>query len=271
MKINKVMGQVREAARPACVALARCLPNRALLFIKGNVPITQRLDYSKHPIFLYTDSNAETGRLNSCQREPGTVKWIETHFKPGEVFYDIGANTGSYSLIAAAYHQGTVRIVAIEPHPQNYVALCKNIMLNNNDSVITPLPVALSNKSGIDTFNYSSEAGGTSRHSLGEAVDSKGRPFQAQGSHGLLAFSLDDMIRTQNLPMPSHIKLDVDGIEDRILTGASETLRNSELKTLVVELEKGEEDTWSVIRFLEERGFALHSLLEGRNHLFIRQ
>lgn len=60
------------------------------------------LDYSKYKIYLNCESHAEkTIRIHSCKREPDTVKWIE-NLPPKSVLFDIGANTGSYSLIAAA-------------------------------------------------------------------------------------------------------------------------------------------------------------------------
>ena len=49
-------------------------------------------------------------RTNSaCRKEPDTVRWIEEYLSEGDVFYDIGANVGAYSLVAASiFKQVTV-------------------------------------------------------------------------------------------------------------------------------------------------------------------
>jgi tRNA G46 methylase TrmB len=66
-----------------------------------------------------------------------------------ETFVDVGANVGTYSLnIANAYRGKGVNVIAIEAHPENYKALCKNIKLNNFKCVKT-VNKALSDNKGI--------------------------------------------------------------------------------------------------------------------------
>ena len=56
----------------------------------------------------------------------------------GETFVDVGANVGYYSLkIAKEYSEKGVVIIAIEAHPGNYKALCKNIELNDFKCITT--------------------------------------------------------------------------------------------------------------------------------------
>ena len=52
--------------------------------------------------------------------------------KENETFVDVGANVGSYTLSAAKeYKDKGVKIIAVEAHPDNYRALCRNIQINN--------------------------------------------------------------------------------------------------------------------------------------------
>ncbi len=55
-----------------------------------------------------------------------------------------------------------------------------------------------------------------------------------------LAYSLDDLIAGTGLPLPSHVKLDVDGIEPEILSGAAAILADRHLKSVMVEFDSHE-------------------------------
>jgi len=115
------------------------------LGLKKHFEIIRKMDYPKRDIFLYIDSPVEYFyRLKSCFHEPDTVKWIEDNLKENEVFFDIGANIGAYSLIGAKQNDGTNKIYSFEPNFASYNKLCKNILLNKNENQICPINIALS-------------------------------------------------------------------------------------------------------------------------------
>src|SRR3989338_2531024 len=185
----------------------------------------RRLDYSKRKIFLYvTSPNEVLVKLNSCKKEPETVEWIETFLKPGDVFYDIGANVGAYSLVAAKFFNGKIQTYAFEPAFITFNRLCKNIMLNRCAEHIIPLPVALADTSRVDTFYFSNLRPGGTLNVLSEPKGYDGEEFKPLFRQTVLAYSLDDLISEFNLPVPQHIKLDIDGQEWRVLEGAKTTL-----------------------------------------------
>jgi tRNA G26 N,N-dimethylase Trm1 len=69
-----------------------------------------------------------------------------------ETFVDVGANVGSYSLrIANDYRNKGVRVIAIEAHPENYRALCRNIEINGFKNV-KAINKAVSDHKGIVTM-----------------------------------------------------------------------------------------------------------------------
>ena len=103
----------------------------------------RELDYPGDPISLVVSSSAIARRLGSVEKEPFTVAYIEDRLKPGDVFYDIGANVGPYSLIAAKATGGQAQIFAFEPSPASFRDLTRNIELNGCTDSVTPLPVAL--------------------------------------------------------------------------------------------------------------------------------
>jgi len=104
---------LRRLVVPVCVRVIRLLPTRLRLAIREGTAVVRRMDYERCPIYMYVDSWFENEvRLHSCKKEPGTIDWIESWFKPGDVFYDIGANIGAYSLVAFRFLSGKTKIYA---------------------------------------------------------------------------------------------------------------------------------------------------------------
>lgn len=181
--------------------------------------------------------NHELWRANSFnEKEPDTLDWIDTWFRPGETIYDIGANIGQYSLYAARKLEGQARILAFEPEALNYAKLNRNILLNGMGEVVTAYPIAVSDRTAIQHFYSKTFAPGAALHALGEPVTQGAVSFEPQNRQGTMAVSLDDLTGRFGLPFPNHIKIDVDGIEDRIVAGADRTLEDARLKTVLIEV-----------------------------------
>lgn len=228
-----------------------------LKLLLGRDDAVALMDYGKRKIRLGVSSPVEYHtRLFSAMKEPETVEWIE-RFQPGDVFYDVGANVGAYTLIAAAYWQGKVRTVAIEPSAYNFSRLLRNIALNDLERWVTPLSAALAEKTGLTEFHYTDTKAGSALHALGEARDFRDREFDPALSCRMMGFSLDELIDLFKLPPPTHLKLDVDGTELKILQGAARTLRS--VRSVLVEQEAGHPQTAGVNALLAENGFTADS------------
>lgn len=231
----------------------------SLLELQSAIDVKGRMDYAPHDIYLHIDSLTEyQTRLHSCKKEPDTVEWIETFMKPGDTFYDIGANVGAYSLVAAKYFQGAVKVYAFEPAFLNFNQLCRNVFLNHCQDTVIPLSVALSDNTGIDSFNYHDLVTGGSLHTLGDAIDHKGDVFTPVFKQTMLSYRLDDLIDQFKIPEPTHIKIDVDGIEKAVLEGAQSTLSRSSFRSAIVELAEGQGER-EITELLSGLGFKLHS------------
>ena len=229
---------------------------RAKLHLRLGLPgeAVALLDYDRRLIKLGVSSAMEYHtRLHSCKKEPETVTWIEQEFMPGDVFYDIGANVGAYSLVAAAFWGPRLRIVAIEPSAVNFARLLHNLTLNGCAEQVTALPIALAQTTGIQPFHYSNLDPGGSLHALGQPLDFQGEPFRPIASCPTLAFDLDTLVQQFHLPSPTHLKLDVDGSELTILRGAERTLRT--VRSLLVELDEHHPQSAEALDFLKGRGF----------------
>ena len=212
------------------------------------------LDYARGDLHLYVTSKVErTSRAFSCRKEPTTVSWLES-LVPGDVFYDIGANIGAYSLIAALKVGPSGRVVAFEPSYATFAHLCDNIVLNDVSDIVVPVPLPLGEHTTLGTLNYHRLVPGHARHAIGgDAADARGdAPVYRQP---VLLTRLDDLVSQFALPGARFIKIDVDGAEADVLRGAHRTLAHPDLQELMIEVDV--QNTNAVMDILTTAGFAL--------------
>jgi FkbM family methyltransferase len=202
------------------------------------------LDYPSARIFMFVTTEVERKyRISACRKEPWTVEWLDGAVQAGDVLYDIGANVGAFSLIAAAGRGA--RVVAFEPSYANYGRLCENIQLNGQSSTVVAFPLPLAEADGMTTLLYRSMEVGQSRHTLKLGWHFGQGPKDGRVEQPMCTIALDTARTLFGWPDPSHIKLDVDGAELRVLTGAARTLRLPALRSLMIEVRL---DLWPQVR-----------------------
>lgn len=168
-------------------------------------------------------------------KEPETIEWIKS-FGNGDVFYDIGANVGIYSLYCASLHPG-ISVVAFEPAFVNFIALLRNRNMNGYWNM-TVLRLAVSDWDGSDFFDVPDGVAGIA------AARMPGQTHREQVG----VVSLD---KFSGYPAPDHIKIDVDGGELPIILGASKTLNKA--KSILVEVSR--ETKRYVVPLVKKYGF----------------
>lgn len=219
----------------------------------------RKLDYPHADIYMRVMTDAEEYRLRACAKEPFTVEWIHGRIGAGDVLYDIGANVGAYSLVAAKKPGGGARVFSFEPVYATVATLCANIVLNDAGGLVTPIPVALSGATGMSGFGLHNLEPGAARHVLGPGIPDDEPVLYRQP---VMTFALDELVEFLHLPAPNHLKLDVDGGELAVLQGASETLSSAALRSLLVEVAMPDSD--AVTAALERHGFRLASKVVNR-------
>lgn len=209
------------------------------------------LDYEKAEIRM-TALPGRYGefRLKACAKEPWTVAWIEG-MPPGSVLWDVGANVGSYTLIAAKLGH---LVVAVEPAYPNYATLCQNVALNGLGEQVIPVPLCLAPVVGWAAFPYRELWPGAASH----GANGKEPVFVQR----IPCATLDHLIHAFGLPFPTHVKLDVDGSEQDVLTGMVEMLRRDEPVSFLVEMQPGTVD--GVTSWLVTQGCKLEERIEAR-------
>ena len=226
--------------------------------------------YTRSPLLLARAANL-------LSKEEDTIQWID-EFEDKAVFWDIGANVAVYSLYAAVRKGATV--LAFEPSAANFHVLSRNIELNNLSDRVTAYCVAFSDRTQLGVLNLTVPEMGGALSQFGRLGETS---RYANDGHsipqGMLGFTIDEFVARFRPPIPTYIKLDVDGLELPILAGAKEILCDPQLRSLMVELtvtRKSERD--EAIELLKSAGLHLVSQGEeqgdtehGANHLFERQ
>jgi len=193
----------------------------------------------KHDYIFACTSRLEVFRAKTLFiKEEGTCAFIQDELRPDDVFYDIGANIGIYSILAGCLHRGSVRVYSFEPHAVNFLRLCRNIAVNGLGDTVHPLSLALSDKSGLSNFEYLGWDAATSGHQLATEGESSIRAIFTECKYSCC---LDELIEAGHLPPPNIVKLDVDGIEEKIIRGMERLLQSDQRPRLIqTEVDKGE-------------------------------
>jgi len=171
----------------------------------------------------------------SSSEEPHTIDWINGYFKKNQIFYDVGANVGLYSLYAASKIRD-IDIFAFEPEALNFSQLNRNIHFNRFSHLITPYCIALTDQTHLGMMNLEQFRIGGTLHQFNREVNHLNDYFEVQHTQGSIGYTLDDLIYKLGLPIPNHIKIDVDGIEDAVIRGAARTLNDDKLISVQIEI-----------------------------------
>jgi FkbM family methyltransferase len=220
--------------------------------ILGRIKPRAVVSRNGHSYTFFTPNHITHYRAETLfTKEPATIDWMDT-FEEGEIFYDIGANVGNYSIYAAKSRN--VKVFAFEPTSTNYFLLNQNILLNSLDENVTAFCVGLSDSNSFDYVYMPGMELGGALVNVGSNLDYNKKEFKAEFKQGILAFRLDDFIKTYKLPQPNHVKIDVDGLENQIINGSLTTLKNSSIKSLLIEINESLETDINMIKTIESTG-----------------
>ena len=186
-------------------------------------------------------------------KEPETLQWID-QFKSNTVFLDVGANVGLYSIYAAKTKNTTV--YAFEPSFFNLEYLARNIFINGLSEKINIIPLALNNTAGINPFHLTSTAWGGALSTFDQKFDDSGKEMHPEFVYKTTGIDLDTLSKLLQLEKADYVKIDVDGLEHIILSGAKNTLKNA--REILVEINDNFSEQREVSNnILVELGFEL--------------
>lgn len=175
---------------------------------------------SKAKLIIKKGMTGATGNLYCGLHEFKDMAFLLHFLREEDTFVDIGANVGSYTLLASA-HVGA-QSLSFEPLPKTFKFLNQNVELNELSQKVRTYNMALADKVGklfftseLDTMNHI-------------ATKSDKNVIEVEVS------TLDTILEQNQIP--TLLKIDVEGFETAVIQGAKKTLQNESLKAIIIEL-----------------------------------
>jgi len=147
------------------------------------------------------------------------MSFVAHYLRPDDLFIDVGANVGAYTVLASAI--AGANSISFEPSPSTFRFLLGTVQLNKLQDKVATHNLALGSKKGSLQFT---ETLGTENHLCLD--DNQGQGIRVEVS------TLDHILKDKN---PAFIKIDVEGFEPEVLAGAHDTLRKESLLAMIIE------------------------------------
>jgi FkbM family methyltransferase len=162
--------------------------------------------------------------------------WSYLKPKRGDVFIDIGAHIGKYALqVAKIVGEGGL-VIAIEPSPENYHVLVRNVRLNDLRNTVALQIAAWEEKGQLQLFK--------SRYLTGQSL----KRNHGLGSITVKTVSTDDIVDELRIRRVDWIKVDVEGAEYEVMKGLERTLMR--FRPVVI-TEVFDDNRLRILRFME--------------------
>ncbi len=168
---------------------------------------------------------------------------------PGDIFWDVGANIGFYTLTASRLVGPEGRVVSFEPAAHAWKSLTTNLSLNQSANVL-PCQIALSDTSGQAVLHRTADFadGGASLMP---------RADYHSDSEKVKTTTLDQFLAQSESPPPILIKIDVEGFEGNVLRGGQTILQSEQPPLILVEMNDANE-IGAILSTAGYRGAYLH-------------
>jgi FkbM family methyltransferase len=184
--------------------------------------------------------------------EEGESNFIIKNLQRGMTFVDVGANNGYYSLLAGKI--GASKIYSIEPTPDTFKRLVKNIKLNKLQNKVISLNVALSDQKGTGYIHMNRYEDG--QNSLLKGPNQKGRLK-------VTVNTLDNLFY-HDAKKIDMIKIDVEGAECQVINGGIETILKNKNIIIIFEYSVDRKDNDKLFELLFQNGFHLYEIGETK-------
>ena len=198
--------------------------------------------------------------------EPHMADAIRANLAPGSVFYDIGAHVGLWSLYASGLVGPEGRVVACEPSDAFHV-LEANVAKQAN---VECLRVAVGARVGRAEFHGQGAATSGSLVRAVTEINQKYHPDVAITTTEVAIETLSTM--TSSRPLPSLVKIDVEGYEYQVLEGARELMRRASPTWLIEihppQLLKSDGSDTACLSLLEAEGYSVEVIDRNPNSLY---
>jgi FkbM family methyltransferase len=236
-------------ARVPGARLAYALIHR-LVFPGGE----QRVVVNGMPMWVDTrDRVISTHLLGDEVWEPSETAAFLAHTREGTCVFDVGANIGYYTLLAARAVGSSGRVYAFEPEPRNFGLLTRNIAENGFTNVRS-VNAAVSNRAGVVRLHLDDANFGAHSFEAGSVPTSSGRSVEVE------TVRLDDFAdEARAFEAGVLVKVDVQGAEALVVEGGRRLLAHPRITVLMEiwpeALARAQADAARLLADLEGLGF----------------
>ncbi len=226
----------------------------------------KKIKFKDKKILFYSINEMTISRaILFGKKEKEVYQFIDRYLEKEDVFFDIGANVGVFSIYSSLFKEA--KSVAFEPEYSNLYLLKKNIILNGLKDKIQIYPCSVSNDNNYNFLHLSSFESGAALHSISrddiELTDENAKVKMKIGTYNI---SLDDFVKNTGI-YPNMLKIDTDGKELEILEGSENVLKN--VGYIAFEMPYSIEKRKKCIDILNKNMFKeIEELREGRNIFF---
>jgi FkbM family methyltransferase len=204
--------------------------------------------------------------------EPDVTKLLQRILEPGDVFVDVGANVGFFTVLGATLVGPAGKVYAYEPDPKNIARIRFHCANNGIDNVeVIGRPVSHCVEDVTFWFNKAS-SGGNALWNPGEYF---GDPGFNDGNTVMQSTTLADEFDRRGLEKVKLIKIDTEGAEHAILRGTASWLKDQSVPYIIAELnpfglEKLDTSVDKFIEFMYDNGYLAFLLFfDGRPPQFV--
>jgi len=218
--------------------------------------ITIRHHYTKDRFRLHSFRHKDYW-YHGKAREKNTMRIFSEMISPGSFVIEIGGHIGYITTYFAHLVGSKGRIVVFEPGPNNLPYIRRNIAPHSN---ITLVEKAVADFVGPTQFHIESLSGQNNsllnhHKNLDANLRSAGIRKINTSIVEVLCTSLDIFLAEAALPIPSFVKIDVEGAEISVLYGMKKALQNDRI-VLMIEVTENQE---TIYRLLKECGFIMYN------------
>jgi len=161
-----------------------------------------------------------TGNIYTGLHEFEDMAFLLHFLTPQDAFFDVGANAGSYTLLASGI--SNAKTIAIEASSTTAALTAKNIELNQLQNKVILIHAAAGATAGKLNFSKNED---TTNHVVPDNEKTEAETINL--------ITVDSLSVENN---PSLIKIDVEGFETEVLKGMNVTLKQPTLKAIIIEL-----------------------------------
>jgi FkbM family methyltransferase len=192
--------------------------------------------------------------------EPETSRFLAAHLRPGDTFWDIGANAGYHTLMGARTVGAAGRVVAVEPDPGTCEILREQLALNGIGHC-TVVQAAVADRAGSAMLvqRAADPRGNALQEIENPAIDNKAGSLVEVPS-----VTLDGLAARH--PRPRLIKMDIEGAEVLALPGGRTLLSGAGRPARLLVAVHGEEARDFCATFLRSLGYELEPAPELDDH-----